>query len=476
MNIWSQSTTRHLIAMLALLFAATQMWACKGQTKEDDKPTEQEVQKAEIERMAEEAGMDVETLEAFQQASTELEKPEPDMGKAKDLLVQVVEAEPTFAEAHYNLGIVYSKMNQHDKATEHFKKAREIEPAVLDHTVALAQAYAVNDEYGRAATLFEEVVARQPENLTAKNNLAVLSLREGEIEGAMGHVRDVLREDNQNVGALNTLGLIYNQRDNMSLAKYVFQKAIRISYCKSEPGEGDEDAEAQVEEDVGSEEGEQKSAEEEKEEQTECVKRPDPDVHNNLGLVYMKEDNVPSAVSQFGMAIEANPNYLESRLNLGAVLIEYLDYERANKQFSEAVRIAPENCVAHLGLGAAAYGKGDFEDAAKNYKFYVNKCDQSHISSYERLAKLYESQLSDPKEAIKYYNKLVELVDDEEKVKNYNAMVNFLQSQLESSEPKEPEEGTEGEGAAEESEDAAEEAAEEDGATEEEGGGEEGSE
>jgi tetratricopeptide (TPR) repeat protein len=459
MNIWSQSTTRHLIAMLALLFAATSFWGCKSQTKEDDKPVEKKVEKAEIEKMAEETGMEVSTLQAFQDGSAELEKAEPDMAKAEELFTEVIEAEPKFAEAHYNLGIVYSKMNQHDKAIEHFEVAREVEPEVLDHTVALAQSYAVNEDYGRAATLFEEVVARQPENLTAKNNLAVLALREGDVEEAMGHVRDVLREDNQNVGALNTLGLIYSQRDNMSLAKYVFEKAIRISYCESAPGETEESAEEAVQEDLD-ESGEEEAAEkqEKPEEKDECVKRPDPDVHNNLGLVFMKEENVPGAVNQFRAAINANPNYLESRLNLGAILIEYLDYKRAGNQFSEAVRIAPNNCTAHLGLGAAKYGAGEFETAAENYKYYVDKCDADHKSSYQRLAKLYESQLNDPKQAISYYEKLIELEDDDKKVKNYNAMINFLQSQVESQEQKQPEEGESEEGAEEGAEDGADEA------------------
>ncbi|MGM0555131.1 MAG: tetratricopeptide repeat protein [Myxococcota bacterium] len=448
MNIWPQSTTRHLIAMLALLFAATSFWGCKKQTKEDEEPTEQKVEKAEIEKMAEETGMDVSTLEAFQDGSAEMKKAEPDMAKAAELFEQVIEAEPTFAEAHYNLGIAYSKMNQHEKAAEHFEVAREIEPEVLDHTVALAQAYAVNEEYSRAATLFEEVVARQPENLTAKNNLAILALRDGDVEEAMGHVRDVLREDNQNVGALNTLGLIYSQRDNMSLAKYVFQKAIRISYCESEPGETEESAEEQVQEDLEESPEEEAAEEDDQPEQKEkCVKRPDPDVHNNLGMVFMQEDNVPNAVNQFRAAIEANPNYLESRLNLGAILIEYLDYERAGNQFTEAVRIAPNNCTAHLGLGAAKYGAAEFESAADNYKYYVDKCDADHKSSYQRLAKLYESQLDDPKQSITYYEKLIELEDDEKKVENYNAMINFLKSQVESKEQKEPEEDAADEGA-----------------------------
>lgn len=400
MKMLLNTKSRSLTTLLALMIAAMQMVACGGsQTKPDDQAEKVKPEKSEAEKLAEEMSMDVETVRTFQAAIAEQEKAETDTKKVEELLLTVIEAEPNFAEAHYNLGVLYSNMTRYEDAVNHLEQAREIEPGSLDHTVALAQAYAVTEEYGKALKLFEEVVARQPANLTAKNNLAVLALKEGDDEKAMEYVRDVLREDDQNVGALNTLGLIYKKRDNISLAKYVFEKAIKLT-----------------------------------------EKTPDPDIHNNLGLVFMAEDNVPRAVDQFEAANKADPNYLESRLNLGAVLIEYLDYERAAEQFNAAVRIAPDHCVARLGKAASNYGKGAHEDAAEEFKYYVAECDTDHVSSYERLAKLYESKLNDPAEAVKYYEKLLTLVEDEDKKTNYKAMANFLKSQIDSSSQKAPEE------------------------------------
>lgn len=383
---------KYLLPQLLLVgFAGAQLVACSSApVKEEEQVVEQK--KAADELLAEQMGMSVETVRTFQEAIDELKQPRPDLKKAEGLLLKVVEAEPEFAEAHYNLGVTYSTMDRYMDAVEHIEKARAIAPGELSHTVALAQAYAVTEQYTKAQNLLEEVIARQPANLTAKNNLAVLALKSGDDEKAMEYVRDVLREDNENVGALNSLGLIYVKRDNASLAKYVFTKAIKLS-----------------------------------------EENPDPDIHNNLGMVYMREDEVADGVKQFEAANQVDPNYLESRLNLGSILIEYLDYERAATQFEEAVRIAPSNCVAHLGAGASNYGLGNAEAAQDGFIFYIENCDDAHVSSYERLAKLNETKLANPAKAAEYYEKLVTLVDDEKKKATYAAMAGFLKTQAQKS-------------------------------------------
>jgi tetratricopeptide (TPR) repeat protein len=401
MKMLPRKQSRLLAQLLVLLIASTQLWACSGSpTKKDEEV--KEVQKAETEVLAEQMGMSVETVTAFRQALAELQKPKTDVKKVETLLLQVIEAEPNFAEAHYNLGVTYSNALRYDEAVVHLEKARDIEPGVLNHTVALAQAYAVTEQYKKAQKLFEEVVARQPKNLTAKNNLAVLALKAGNVDEAMDHVQDVLKEDYENVGALATLGLINKERNNISLAKFALNEAIKLS-----------------------------------------KEDPDADLHNNLGLVFMMEDDVPQAVEQFELAIKADPDYLESRLNLGAILVEYLAYDRASNQFGEAVRIAPQHCVARLGKAAADYGLGENENSASNFEYYLANCDADHLSSHERLAKLYETKLNEPAKAAEYYDKLSEMADKEERKNYYKAMANTMRSQIDSEQQKAPDEQAE---------------------------------
>lgn len=371
-----------VIALLALLLMASA--ACKtGQVVEDEVPVA--VQLTPMEVISEDTGLSIEALEAFEASLSLMDE---DFSAAAKLLEQAVELEPTFAEAHFNLGLLYSNMDRPDDAVAHIQNARELDPDVFDYTVAMAKVYAEAENYDAALRLFNEVIARQPDNLVAKNNLAVIALRQGDEEQAMRYVEEILREDNNDVGALNTLGLVYMERENVSLAKYVLNKAL-------------EQDENHV------------------------------DALNNLGLVYMQEDNVPAAVAAFARAVEADPNFLESRLNLGSILIEYLDYEWADENFTNAVRIAPQNCVANLGKGATSFALGEHEEAYEFYNYYIDECDDAHYSSYQRLVQLTENYLQRPDEAIGYYEKLVELSDDANDIANYQAAMNFLRSQLE---------------------------------------------
>jgi tetratricopeptide (TPR) repeat protein len=467
---------------MAGLFVGTMamgLGACASQ--QDTSQADKVVEKSRIEKLSEELEMSEEALQSFQEAQRGLKAKKPDYAAVQEKLEEAIELEPNFVEAHYNLGVVHLTLNENSEAIPHLRKAHDMDPGILEYTVALAQAYAAAEQYSKARTMFQEVVARQPGNLTAKNNLAAMALREGDDEKALEFVRDVLRDDNQNVGALNILGLIYRKRGNLSLAKYAFQKGLRVGSGEDEQTDeegddsesGDEDTEqktaeadgdaeassddsgaekASTAEDSSDDEADEKAETKEKanaedasskkkqksedvgnpEKEVEAASSDAADLHNNLGLVYLKEDDVPSAVDEFEEAIQADPNYLESRLNIGAILLDYLDYERAHTHFTEAVRIAPNNCVAHLGLGAAAFATTNYKDSADNFQYYVDQCDADHVSSYERLATLYESHLGDKAKAVDYYERLIELVDDEEKVADYKATRNFLQKQIES--------------------------------------------
>lgn len=380
---------KNVILKSALLLGALAVTACSGTPeKKDDKVATQQA--------ADELGMKQEAVENFQLALNEFASPKPDNAKALAALQKSVELEPLFAEAHYNLGILLMRLDQPAEAEVSLLKAKDIDPDVLEYTVALARSYAVQGKTDLAEPLFLEVVAREPENLAAKNNLASLALKAGNTDKALEYLQDILRTDDENVAALTTLGLVYDKQNNLSLAKYMFNKAAKID-------------------------------------------PKDPDAHNNLGLIFMREKNLPSAVKSFQKAIEVDQNYLEARLNLGSILLQYLDYERANAEFTEAVRISPNHCVARLGNAASAFATSDYKRSADNYTFYTEQCDQGHVSSYERLAKLYESHLKDNARAITYYEKLLTLVTEPEKITQYNAMIGFLKSQSAPQQPKQPE-------------------------------------
>ena len=385
----------HLVAALLLCACPLGLAACGSSAPKADATVKEQPRDDAAQKEAEALGLDRESWQNYKKATALVTQANPDPAGALELLKGVVEKSPDFAEAHYNIAMIYERQGKADDARRHLERAREIDPEAAEYKVAMGRLYAQTKDYEKAKILFDEVVARDATNQAAKNNLAVLALEQGDLKKAKEYVIEILREDDDNVPALMTLGLIYKTEKNLSLAKYVFEKA-------------------------------------------KTTDKANPDIYNNLGLVYLMEENPQRAVSAFGEANEADKGYIQSRLNLGAVLLEYLDYERADKQFGEALAIDNSHCVANVGYGATQYALGKYEEAVKHYAFYVDNCDPKHISSYERMAKLNEGPLKNPEAAIEQYRKLLSLTTNADQQAQYKAMIGFLESQK--NQPKTPEE------------------------------------
>lgn len=449
MNI-TQRTLQHPGLRLALLCTvAVGLWGCPSSTpkKTNIKKIVKPPEKSQETKDAEAMGLEVDTWRKYKQATAELRKDKPNPEVATTALLAVIEKKPDFAEAHYNLAMIYERQGKVEEAKKHLAKAREIDPDAQEYKVAIGRIYAESKDYDKAETLFNEALARDPDSAAAKNNLAILALKRKDYDKAKKYVIEILRDDDENVDALLTLGLIYKAKKNLSLSKLVFVKALcaageKLSDCAAAE---DKKVDPKAKDAKKADPKAQPKAPATKVKVTKKKKQISPallaSLYNNFAFVFLAENNeasVQNAVSSFGKANKADPTYLQSRLNLGAILIEYLDYKRADEQFKQAMDIAPANCIANLGRGATLFALGKHKDSEVRYQFYVDKCDKAHISSLERLAKLNEGPLKNYGKAVGYYRTLLGLTTDAKKQTQYKAMIKFLESQQKQSTPKKP--------------------------------------
>jgi tetratricopeptide (TPR) repeat protein len=76
-----------------------------------------------------------------------------------------------------------------------------------------------------------------------------------------------------------------------------------------------------------------------------------PEVLNNLGLVLLAQDHLTDAVEHFGEATRLRPDFALAHNNLGNALRLMGDAEAAMARFREALRIVPGMAEAHTNLG-----------------------------------------------------------------------------------------------------------------------------
>jgi len=122
---------------------------------------------------AEGRGTPVESPETcFDLAATYLELKQYD--KALQWAQQAVSLKPDFATAHYVLGRTYFEAGKFVEAIPNFSKALELKESLTVAREYLGQAYVKSGDKEKARQSFQEVLKFDPENKTAKENLAVL--------------------------------------------------------------------------------------------------------------------------------------------------------------------------------------------------------------------------------------------------------------------------------------------------------------
>jgi tetratricopeptide (TPR) repeat protein len=239
-----------------------------------------------------------------------------------------------------------------------------------------------NQDYGSDLSIWNDTVAKRPENARAHNNLGESLSQAGQKTEAVQQYQEAVR--------LKPTDPDYN-----------FNLATALS------GLG------HVQESLG---------------QFEATLRLVPDyapAHLNYGLALMKAGQASNAIAQYKEALRINPNYAEAHNDWGIALGQTGQLPEAIAQFAEALRLNADNADAHNNLGFASRQAGrledalaqfkealrlnpDFDEARNNLALLLDKLGRTTeaIGQYQELLR---HNPSDPSYAEAYYNLGVDL-------------------------------------------------------------------
>jgi Flp pilus assembly protein TadD len=130
------------------------------------------------------------------------------------------------------------------------------------------------------------------------------------------------------IPAANNLGLLYQQRGNLSEAHTQFQRAIALepTYVKA---------------------------------------------HNNLGVLHLAEGRLEQAAAEFRVALTIDARNLESLVNLGLVQRASGRRAEARELLLRAVAIDPRHPGSRYNLAIAADDAGDIAMAIEHYRAFL---------------------------------------------------------------------------------------------------------
>jgi tetratricopeptide (TPR) repeat protein len=233
-----------------------------------------------------------------------------------------------------------------------------------------------NDDYTSAVALWQDTVAKCPNNSRAHNNLAKSLLEVGRTAEAIAHSQEAIRLKPRDAHAHYNLSQGFLRQGNLSDAVAQLREALRWDPVSPE-----------IRIELGNaltQQGNFAEAIAQFEMTRRSPEKLDAETHYNWGVSLLNLDRPADASVHFRKAIDRYPDYAEAHNNLGAVLLMRGDSEEAERQFREALRLNPDFADAKLNLSktlaTAHQWNGQSESNLPSWKLeeQVNPRGKSH--------------------------------------------------------------------------------------------------
>lgn len=253
-------------------------------------------------------------------------------GSPSELEQAIAILEPAAAEdptgnARFNLGLAYQKKGDFARASNQYTQVISAHP---DHGRAWAALGAVQELQGKpndAFVSYETGIKSAPDSIELRAALIDSLRRQGKLDEALKAAQEALKVNAKYLPVYNNFGLVYLDKGNLVLAKFVFQKAVQEI------------------------EGAEKSA----------------DLLTNLGWTYYLEDNKPEATTQLKAALAVEPDLVPALVYLARVYMDDHNYTDTVPLLEQAVKLDPNNGDLYLTLGVAYRGMNRLDDAKAAY-------------------------------------------------------------------------------------------------------------
>ena len=315
---------------------------------------------------------------------------------------------PNNPDAYFNIANVYYNLGLYDEAERKYKKTLELKPGSIPvkHYLLAAQAQmAIQDRsFDKAKTLYQQILADKPAEPIFYNNFGSLLEKIGDYHGALDAYKDATRLDPSYAISYFNLGYICDRMMNARRAISYYKKFLEfhpddkialnnLGWDFFVLGENDKAIYYY------------KKAAALDDQFTYPV--------NNLGWLYIKTGKYEEAATCYAQVLKKDPKNALAYNDLGYLYYLKGMYDHAIVELKKSIKFAKKDDVAyvyayyHLGLVYHTIGK---EDRALEAFTQALATDDKYVSAHEKVGELYES-LGNFKKAREHYKRCLELLD-----------------------------------------------------------------
>ena len=302
---------------------------------------------------AEEAGLAPEALECYRRA---------------------IEADPNFAAAHFNLGLLLLAGAQHQKAEACFRETLSLKETFPEAWVALADALEEQGRDGAALEALNRAIAQRADYEGALMNASVLLQKVGRLDEAEASYRRVIALAPGSAAAQNNLGNVLHTLGRSAEAEAYFRRSLELvpdsavahSNLANAMRELGRFADAEV--------------------RCRQALRLDPrlpEAHNHLGNILQAVGRASESEACLREALKLKPDYREAHNSLGNSLKDLGRLEEAEASFRRALALDPDDRAArdNLLLALNYTDKHSRDRVYEEHREWARRHEAPHVSA-----------------------------------------------------------------------------------------------
>jgi tetratricopeptide (TPR) repeat protein len=150
-----------------------------------------------------------------------------DYERALDNFTMAIRYDADYASAYVSRGLTYSKMQNYDRAIAEYTRAIKSQPKDAQAYLRRCEAYFDKRDFDRALPDCNEALQRDPK-LGAQGRRCEIYVEKGEFDRALRDCEEDIRRDGQSISSHLWRGYIREQKGDLDLAAYDYQKALEV--------------------------------------------------------------------------------------------------------------------------------------------------------------------------------------------------------------------------------------------------------
>tara|TARA_B110000008_G_C16924884_1_gene546293 strand:+ start:17 stop:1375 length:1359 start_codon:yes stop_codon:yes gene_type:complete len=234
--------------------------------------------------------------------------------------MKVIDLNPTYAEAHYNLGLTFQRLGETNSAVKCYENSIDMKQDYAEAHFSLGNLMQQLKQFNSAIENYEKVIKINPNFVDAFSNLGAIYTDLGRLKDAESSYKKAILIDPEYAEAHNNLSVNLKDLGRLEEAEISCREAIKIN-----PEFGI--------------------------------------AYYNLGNILKATGRLNEAEESFKSAISFHPEDAEIYNMLGAVLKDLGKLDEAESSCKQAIELNPDYIEAYSSLSLVHYAKKDLSSA-----------------------------------------------------------------------------------------------------------------